>query len=220
MKKVDEAVVVFVLRSTLYAVLAVGFVYVILHVGSLNAAVPVEAGRWKHEAVRQWRAEWGLEAPTAALAAQVQQESTWRANARSPAGAEGLTQFMPATATWLAGAYSALGPADPMNPVWALRAQARYDRFLYDRTKGYDDCERGGFMLSAYNGGENWTKRGIAKCFGKCNPLYWFGNVELVQDGRPPAMWNENRAYPAKILMQYEPAYIDAGWGLGMCGGR
>lgn len=52
------------------------------------------------------------------LAAQLQAESGFNPNAVSPAGAQGIAQFMPATAR-------AVGLRDPFNPEQAIDAQAR-----------------------------------------------------------------------------------------------
>ncbi|MGQ7788913.1 transglycosylase SLT domain-containing protein [Nesterenkonia sp. K-15-9-6] len=60
------------------------------------------------------------------LAAQIEAESTWDPNAVSEKGAQGLTQFMPATwAEWGEG-------GDPFNPSDAIAAQARYMGYQMD----------------------------------------------------------------------------------------
>jgi soluble lytic murein transglycosylase-like protein len=74
------------------------------------------------------------------LAALVSQESGWNPQARSPKGAVGLTQLMPATARQLR--------VNPANPSENLAGGARYLRFLYDRFDG--DLEK---TLAAYNAG-------------------------------------------------------------------
>ena len=74
------------------------------------------------------------------LAALTGQESAWRASARSPKGAVGLTQLMPATARALA--------VDPRDPEANLAGGARYLRQLIDRFDG--NLER---ALAAYNAG-------------------------------------------------------------------
>lgn len=211
----------FYFRVVLYGVAAVAFaVLLLLPLKAMGVEVPAAANRWKHELTRQTRLEWGLGAPVATFAAQVQQESGFRPDARSPVGALGIAQFMPATATWIAGAYDALGPSDPLNPTWALRAMARYDLHLFERVRtAVNDCERMAFTLSAYNGGEKFRDRGINACAATpdCNPTRWFSNVELIDDGRSPAAWGENRGYPLNILLVREPAYVAAAWGKGMC---
>lgn len=69
--------------------------------------------------------------PAAAIAAQLQQESGWDPNAVSPAGAQGIAQFMPGTwATWGTDANSD-GITSPLEPGDAVPAQARYMCSLY-----------------------------------------------------------------------------------------
>jgi cell wall-associated NlpC family hydrolase len=62
-------------------------------------------------------------APPSIIAAQIEQESNWNPNAVSPAGAEGISQFLPSTwVTW------ARPPsASPFDPAAAIPAQGRYD---------------------------------------------------------------------------------------------
>lgn len=76
----------------------------------------------------------------ALLEALVWQESRWRADAVSPAGAIGLAQLMPATAR-------ALG-VDPRDPVANLDGGARFLRAQLDLFDG--DLEK---ALAAYNAG-------------------------------------------------------------------
>ncbi|MCC6195699.1 MAG: transglycosylase SLT domain-containing protein [Burkholderiales bacterium] len=182
------------------------------------AQIPTEAERWRNTLTRNARMELGLEAPVAMLAAQVHQESGWRPDARSYVGALGMSQFMPATATWLAGAYEHLGPADPLNPVWALRGMVVYDGHLFDRVRAANVCERWAKALSAYNGGLGYIAKDerLAKSKG-LDPLRWFGHVETVNAVRRPSAWQENRGYPRRILRELEPRYIAAGWGMGAC---
>lgn len=72
--------------------------------------------------------------------AQIMQESGWDVNAISSAGAQGLAQFMPATARDFG--------IDPFNPEQALDGAARYMRQGLDRYKG--DYRK---ALAAYNAG-------------------------------------------------------------------
>lgn len=193
---------------------------VIVATSTVPGGVPVGAAKWQRELTRQARLEWGLDAPIATFAGQVQQESAWRVDAVSPAGARGLAQFMPATSDWISGAYSALSENDPLNPVWALRALATYDRVLWEASSAVDDCNRAAKMLSAYNGGAKWVARdeALARSRGLDPAVYW-GSVETVNAGRAPQFWNENRAYPRLILRKHEPRYVAAGWGRGLCEG-
>jgi soluble lytic murein transglycosylase-like protein len=77
----------------------------------------------------------------ALLKGLVQQESGFDPNARSGAGAVGLTQLMPGTA-------AALGVTDPTDPVQSLQAGARYLREQLDRFGGDERL-----ALAAYNAG-------------------------------------------------------------------
>ena len=162
---------------------------------------------------------WGIDASPARLAAQIHQESHWRAKARSPVGAQGLAQFMPATARWIAQQFpNKLGDFDPWDPRQAALAAAIYDHWLYTRNQGDTHCASWAFTLSAYNGGESrlQAEQTRAERSG-ANPLLWFGQVASYRD-RSMAAWRENRGYVRQILLVLEPAYIDAGWsGTAVC---
>lgn len=185
-------------------------------------SIPRAAEQHRRTLVRAAHAEWGLDAPIATMAAQVHQESMWRVNARSPVGAQGLAQFMPATADWMAELYPhSLGPAQPYNPGWALRAMVQFDRWLYVRNQAISECDRWAFVLSGYNGGNGWVNRDrrLASAMG-ADQLAWFGHVERHNSGRSASNFRENRDYPRKILLRWEPMYAAAGWGVGVCAER
>ena len=74
------------------------------------------------------------------LAAQLYAESGFNPFARSPAGAEGIAQFMPGTA-------AAMGLADPFDPDAAINAQAHLMRDLLGRFGSVP------LALAAYNAG-------------------------------------------------------------------
>ena len=179
----------------------------------VNAQIPNEAKRWRADLTRAAHAQWGLDAPIAALAAQLHQESRWQANAMSHVGAIGMAQFMPATATWWCELNGlSKQECQPTNPVWAIRALVGYDRWLFERVKGADLRSRHAFMLSAYNGGLGWVQRDQKLASSKgLDPLVWFDSVELVNAGRSAANWKENRVYPKRILIELQPLY--ATWG-------
>jgi len=181
-------------------------------------SIPPEAQRHRAELTRCSRYAFGLAAPVATLAAQVHQESRWRANAVSPVGARGLAQFMPATSAWIGDIVPELAGNTPFNPGWALRALAEYDKWLWDRVAARDDCQRMAMALAGYNGGLGWVQRDkvLAKRQG-ADPLTWFGQVERFNAGRSVAAFRENRGYSRRILGTLEPLYIRAGWGQGVC---
>lgn len=181
--------------------------------------IPDDAYKWRRQLTREAQAQWGLNAPVADFAAQIHQESAWRANATSRVGAQGMAQFMPATATWISGAYPALGPTpQPASPAWAIRALVTYDRHIWERLQAADDCNRMAKTLSCYNGGPRWVQRDeiLAEERG-LDPAIWWGNVETVNSGRSQANWHENRGYPRRILVMLAPWYIDADFGWSAC---
>jgi hypothetical protein len=94
---------------------------------------------------------WGVSAHL--LAAQLYAESNFNPFARSPAGAEGIAQFMPGTA-------QAMGLADPFDPGQAIDAQARLMRDLLGRFGSVP------LALAAYNAGPG----AVAAC--ACIPPY------------------------------------------------
>jgi Transglycosylase SLT domain/D-alanyl-D-alanine carboxypeptidase len=94
---------------------------------------------------------WNVSA--ALLAAQLYAESNFNPFAQSPAGAEGIAQFMPGTA-------QALGLDDPFDPAQAIDAQAHLMRDLLRRFASVP------LALAAYNAGPG----AVAGCM--CIPPY------------------------------------------------
>lgn len=183
-------------------------------------SIPQAAQPYRAELTRQARLVWGLDAPVADFAGQVHQESMWRADAVSRVGAQGMAQFMPATAKWWCDLHR-LSPVDcqPTNPAWALRAMAGYNRWIWDRVPRVpDECHRMAFTLSAYNGGLGWVQRDrrLAEAHGLDASRYW-GHVETVNAGRAQWAIRENRDYPRRILYQHAPRYAAASWGRSTC---
>ncbi len=175
-------------------------------------AIPRDAQRHQATLKREAQRVWGLDAPVATFAAQIHQESRWREDARSPVGAVGLAQFMPATTNWIGGLYSSLGDRAPTNPTWALRALVTYDKWLADRIKADSPCERMAFALSAYNGGLGWVykRQKLSAEPGRC-----MGATCTINPGVSPASQRENAHYPEVILRRHERLY--ASWGAGSC---
>ncbi len=193
--------------------------------GAGASNIPRAAERHRSELVRVSRAVWGLEAPVAVFAAQVHTESWWRNETVSPAGAQGLAQFLPSTASWLPQAVPELereaGSPAPFNPGWSLRALVSYDKWLWERLAGATDCQRMAFVLSSYNGGIGWLgkDRKLAERLGYA-PDRWFGQVEEANAGRRASAFRENRRYVRLILLERQAWYRRAGWGPGVgCGG-
>lgn len=176
-------------------------------------AEPRASLEYKRDVIREARAVWGLDAPVALFAGQIEQESAWRPKVCSPFAC-GLAQFTPATADWISGAYpEELDGADVYNPQWAIRALVRYDRHLHAAVVPAPvECDRFGFTLSAYNGGAGWIARDRRICAGVdgCDTGRWFGHVEKYSRRADWAI-KENREYPRRILFQRQFNYTT--WG-------
>jgi len=183
-----------------------------------NPPVPTVSAPERHRntLVRAARFGFGMDAPIATLAAQVHQESRWQPNAQSPVGAQGIAQFMPATATWMAELYpNTLGPAQPFNPGWALRAMVHYDKWLLARVSALCECDQWAMVLAAYNGGLGWVYRDsdAARALGAREPLTW-RDIEHHNAGRSAANFKENRHYIRVVLTRFEPQYAHLGRGV------
>lgn len=205
-------------RSTLLILGLVGLFIAAVTIAAHAQSIPAAAQQHRADLTRNARVVWGLDAPVALFAAQIHQESAWRPGALSPAGAQGLAQFMPNTATWIAQLYPELRAAAPYNPGWAVRALAQYDRWIWQRVRAADHCERWAMTLSGYNGGPGWIARDqrLAEQRG-LDPTAWWDSVETVNAGRSAANWRENRDYPRRIIHRWQPLYVAAGWGAGVC---
>lgn len=201
------------------AVFAAMVVALLLAVPKACAAeIPTAAHKYHRDLVRLAHTEMGLDAPVATLAAQIHQESGWNPSARSPVGALGLSQFMPGTSAWIAGWSAALSSNQPLNPVWAMRGMIVYDQWHLDRLQARGPCDKWAKALSAYNGGLGWVQKDTRLALAKgANPLAWFNSVERYNSGRSTAAFKENRDYPRKILLRWEPLYVGGGWGDGVC---
>lgn len=189
----------------------------------VTVRVPEQAAMYRRFVEQAANEVWGVEASPARLAAQLHQESAWKLRARSPVGAQGLAQFMPATAKWIAGVFpDQLGAFDPWDPRQAALAAAIYDNFLLQRVRplgagALTPCSQWAFALRAYNGGEKYLLRERAladKAGASANDWVHVARFRA----RSPAAWRENIGYPRRILLVLEPAYLAAGWaGVSTC---
>jgi len=174
-------------------------------------AEPAAAKQYQRLVTREARAQGGMDAPVAMFAGQIEQESGWNPNAKSPF-AEGLAQFTPDTARWISKAYDDLAGPAPFNPGWAVRALIRYDLGLFARYAGSGpNCDGWAFALSAYNGGAGWVARDRDRTREQGgDPSRWFGNTERWSD-RGKSAFAENRGYPRSILLSRQYHYQS--WG-------
>lgn len=180
--------------------------------------IPEASAQYRLTLEREAARNFGLDGSdvVARLAAQIHQESSWRADARSPF-AIGLTQFTPATAKWLPSVCPAVGAPDPWDPGWSLRAQSCYMAFLLDRVTPFryagamSDCTRWNFALRAYNGGEGMLNRERLATQRAGDDANDWRDAEKHRV-RAPQFFRESIGYPRRILLVLEPAYLDAGW--------
>jgi soluble lytic murein transglycosylase-like protein len=179
-------------------------------------AVPEVSTVYRLRVEREAARNFGLEAPAARLAAQIDLESGWNPKAAS-AYAQGLTQFTPATARWLPTICPAVGEPDAWDPDWSLRAQACYMAWLLDELQPYrhagamSTCTHWNFALRSYNGGLGWINRErLATQRAGDDANDWLD----VERHRLRAAWahRENTRYPRRILLVLEPRYLAAGW--------
>lgn len=131
------------------------------------------------------------------MAAQGYQESQLNHAAKSPVGAVGVMQVMPATGKELkVGDITQLGPN--------IEAGVKYMRFMIDQyfeKEPMDRLNKGLFAFAAYNAGPNriqtlrkeTAKRGL-------DPNQWFNNVEIVVSEK---IGRETVTYVSNIYKYY-----------------
>ena len=92
------------------------------------------------------------------IAGQIEAESGWDATAVSPAGAQGIAQFMPGT--WKSNGIDANGDgvADPFDPIDAIASQGQFMCGLVETVKTYVASGQAvgnvvDLALAAYNAG-------------------------------------------------------------------
>ncbi|MFY0408626.1 peptidoglycan DD-metalloendopeptidase family protein [Solicola sp. PLA-1-18] len=138
--------------------------------GLVTTGIPAEVLPWIVRASEQCP---DVSAPL--LAAQLEAESGFAADARSPAGAQGIAQFLPATWQQYGRDEDGNGFASPFDVGDAVMTQGRYMCELFGGVVGFQG-DRNELALAAYNAG--------------------LGNVTRF-DGVPP--FAETRAYIARI---------------------
>lgn len=141
--------------------------------------------------------------PSGLMFGLIHTESRWNPGAKSPVGARGLTQFMPATARDLANRYPAkLFPPLPDDPVWSIHASAIYLSEGYAALGKYYKvpCNRWGATKTAYNGGRGWTIKRWEKASKKDREEenFW-KTIRLINPGILESNQKENQEYPVKI---------------------
>lgn len=175
-----------ILTLGLVALLVLGVVAVALNLGPqaarqvIGPSVPDEFKPLIIEAAERCPA-----VPPEVLAAQIEQESSWDAQARSPVGARGIAQFMPGTWKQFGIDANEDGSRDVWDPVDAIHSAAALNCVNRKLVKGVpgDRLEN---TLAAYNAG--------------------YGAV-LEYDGIPP--YPETQAYVERILEAAKQISLD-----------
>lgn len=116
-------------------------------------------------------------------------ETRFRPWLRSPAGAEGLMQFIPATAR-------RFNLFNPFQPEFAIRAAARYVRFLSNRFGGRIDS-----ILAGYNAGEGAVDAYLWGRTVRADKKIINPNRKKTIGGVPP--YSETLSYVARGLIVY-----------------
>jgi membrane-bound lytic murein transglycosylase MltF len=129
--------------------------------------------------------------------AQGYQESRLDQNAKSPVGAIGVMQVMPAT-----GKDMNVGDITQMEPN--INAGVKYIRFMVDQffeNEPMDKLNKGLFAFAAYNAGPGRVSqlRGLAAKRG-LNPNVWFSNVEVIASEK---IGRETVTYVSNIYKYY-----------------
>jgi soluble lytic murein transglycosylase-like protein len=182
-----------------------------LAMGLANATgnIPDVAYKYKIEHTQSARLIYGLNAPVAMLAAQVEQESGWRSEAVSPVGARGLTQFMPATARWWVTQDPGLYALAMYSPRWSLRAQVGYMHYLTQQLPaGLPPKAAHAYALASYNGGLGHT---LARLKASPDRTNWLGTTHVRLQRVSPPNQIENQEYAPRIFARMDK-YIKAGW--------
>jgi membrane-bound lytic murein transglycosylase MltF len=131
------------------------------------------------------------------MGAQAFQESGLNQDAKSPVGAVGIMQVMPAT-----GAELKVGDITELESN--IHAGVKYMRFMIDqyfKNEPMDNLNKGLFAFASYNAGpgrirqlrKETEKRGL-------NPNVWFGNVEQIASER---IGRETVTYVSNIYKYY-----------------
>lgn len=116
------------------------------------------------------------------IAAQIEAESGWNPDAKSPVGAVGISQFMPGTWVTQGGDYNGDGHADPLDPADAIPSQGHFMCSIVEALKA-----------SVASGAVAATIQEAALAGYNAGP----GNV-ITYGGVPP--FPETRNYVVKIL--------------------
>jgi membrane-bound lytic murein transglycosylase MltF len=131
------------------------------------------------------------------MAAQGFQESGLDQEAKSPVGAIGIMQVMPATG-------AELNVGDISKVEANIHAGVKYVRFMIDqyfKDEPMDQLNKGLFAFASYNAGPNRIRQLRSEAAKRgLDPNVWFGNVEQVASER---IGRETVTYVSNIYKYY-----------------
>ncbi|MFL6758008.1 MAG: transglycosylase SLT domain-containing protein [Sphingomicrobium sp.] len=131
------------------------------------------------------------------MAAQAYQESRLDQGMKSPVGAVGVMQLMPAT-----GAAQKVGDIRELEPN--IHAGVKYMRFMMDqyyKDEPMDRLNKGLFTFASYNAGPGRIRRLRHEAAERgLDPNIWFGNVEQIASER---IGRETVTYVSNIYKYY-----------------
>lgn len=135
-----------------WAIIGIGLVA--LTTGTVVAYSIQSEGEPYLDAIKAAAAQYGI--PWELMAAEIWQESRFDPNAVSPAGAQGIAQFMPGTASQLG--------IDPLDPSQAIPAMAQYLAQIKSYLTGALGTDPGwDAVLAGYNWGMGAVKNAVEK---------------------------------------------------------
>ncbi len=140
----------------------------------------------------QWKPRGGFKVDRALIYAFMRQESGFYSRAKSPAGAKGLMQLMPSTASYLANDRSLRNRKDRklFNPSYNLRLGQKYLTYLMQDKAVGDNL----FHLAiAYNGGPGNLVKWKSRTKANGDPLFF---IEAMQS-------RETRSFIKRVLTNF-----------------
>ncbi len=163
--------------------------------GPAGAQASVSA---RYPAPKSWTPTGGWRVDRSLVFAHALQESRWRTNVTSPAGAKGLLQVLPGTAAQMARRKGEATVGSLSNP----RVNLEYGQTFIETVR--DMSETGGMLpkvIAAYNAGPTPVGEWNAKVRDSGDPLLYIESIPY---------W-ETRAYVATVMRNYWMYQLEAG---------
>lgn len=142
--------------------------------------------------VPQWRPEGGFRLDQALIFALMRQESAFNVRAKSHAGARGLMQVMPRTASYIAGDRRLVRDREQrlFDPAYNMALGQDYLEYLFAHDVTYGNLL---MVLAAYNGGPGNVARWDRNVDFQGDPLLFMETIPL----------SETRTYVERVMTNY-----------------